>query len=141
MRTVIGILTCLGMLAGCEQPKKEAAQAQAQMPVTKQAPHFAERPAVELHGKLLEKIDASSYTYLKLATPSGEAWAAIPATDVEPGTEVTVLDARQMGRFESKTLHRTFDDIAFGSGLQGIAPREKAPTYQAAPATLHAAAT
>ena len=130
MRNVIGILTCIGLLAGCNQQKAAptveatSAAASAHPPV-----HAA---TGELSGKLLETIDAAGYTYLRLATPTGETWAAVPATDVQQGSEVVVLDPRPMGRFESKTLGRTFDEIVFGSGLKGIAPRAAAASAQPA---------
>lgn len=130
MRNVIGILTCIGLLAGCDQ-QKAAPTAEATAAVAPAHPPV-QAATGELRGKLLETIDAAGYTYLRLQTSSGETWAAIPATDVQQGTEVVVLDPRPMGRFESKTLKRTFDEIVFGSGLKGAAPRRAATSVQPA---------
>ncbi|HET7452343.1 MAG TPA: nucleotide-binding protein, partial [Thermoanaerobaculia bacterium] len=44
-----------------------------------------------------------------------EVWAAVNATKVKKGQTVTVVDAMPMDGFESKTLHRKFDRILFGS--------------------------
>ena len=37
-----------------------------------------------LRGQLVERIDAAPYSYLKLATATGEVWAAVPQTTVAP---------------------------------------------------------
>ena len=81
-------------------------------------------PSARIEGTLLEKIDAPPYTYLKLKTASGEAWAAVPKADVAVGQKVTVADAMPMEKFESKTLKRTFDLVYFGNvpGAGGAAP-------------------
>jgi len=70
---------------------------------------------VVVTGTVLESIDASGYTYMRLKTPDGEIWAAIPKTKVEKGQEVTVVNAAHMDGFESRTLNRKFDRIVFGS--------------------------
>ena len=66
-------------------------------------------------GTVLERLDASSYSYLRLRTPSGEIWAAVPQTDVAVGTQVTIANAAPMDGFESQTLGRRFEQILFGT--------------------------
>ena len=66
-------------------------------------------------GTVLETMDAGPYTYLRLKTSSGEAWAAVNEAKLKVGTEVTVGNAMWMANFESKTLNRKFDRILFGS--------------------------
>lgn len=66
-------------------------------------------------GTVVETMDASNYTYLKLKTPTGEVWAAVNKSPVKKGQKVTVVNAVQMDGFESQTLHRKFDHIYFGS--------------------------
>ena len=66
-------------------------------------------------GTVLETFDAGPYTYLRLKTASGEAWAAVNEAKLKVGTEVTVGNAMWMANFESKTLNRKFDRILFGS--------------------------
>ncbi len=72
-------------------------------------------------GTVLETMDASNYTYLKLKTASGEVWAAVNKAPVKKGQKVTVVNAVPMDAFESKTLHRTFDHILFGTLASGDA--------------------
>src|SRR5512141_265231 len=54
------------------------------------APSAAQAPAAAapassgaqiLRGKVLEKVDVSQYSYLRLGTQSGEVWAAVNRTD------------------------------------------------------------
>jgi hypothetical protein len=71
--------------------------------------------AATLKGKVIERIDAAPYSYLKLSTAAGEVWAAVPQTTVDTGGEVTVADAVPMRDFESKTLKRKFDVVYFGT--------------------------
>ncbi len=66
-------------------------------------------------GKVLERMDASSYSYLRLSTASGEVWAAVPQTTVPVGADVTIANPAQMDGFESQTLKRKFDKIVFGT--------------------------
>jgi hypothetical protein len=72
-------------------------------------------PAAPLRGKVLERIDADRYSYLRLSTESGEIWAAVFRTEVQAGEEVIVVNPMPMDGFESKTLNRTFDRIMFGT--------------------------
>jgi len=84
-------------------------------------PAKAAPPAAPIAGKVLERIDAASYSYLRLATDKGEVWTAVPQTTVNVGTRVTVLEAAPMPGFESKTLKRKWDMIYFGK-LAGAEP-------------------
>jgi hypothetical protein len=74
----------------------------------------AAAPAASLTGKVLEVKDVEIYTYLRLQTKDGEAWAAVARTPVKTGTEVTIENATVMNNFESKSLNRKFDRIVFG---------------------------
>ena len=76
---------------------------------------MAAAPDTNKSGTILETMDASSYTYMKLKTDSGEIWAAVPQTKVKVGEKVTVLNPQTMDGFESKTLKRKFDHIMFGT--------------------------
>ena len=78
---------------------------------------FAEAPAKAgaFSGKVLEAIDASSYTYLRLATDSGEVWVAVNQGTFKVGQSVEIEPSTTMKNFESKQLHRKFDSIVFGS--------------------------
>lgn len=71
----------------------------------------------ELTGKVVETMTSGGYTYIQLETKGKKIWAAIPKTKVVKGQTVTLMPGVQMGRFESKTLKRTFDNIVFSGGL------------------------
>ncbi len=90
-----------------------------------------------LSGKVAEKIDASQYSYLRLETPSGEIWAAVPKSKIEVGAQATVLGASWMESFTSATLSRTWPRIAFGT-LAGEA--QAAPGMGASPGAGQASA-
>lgn len=105
-------LTALGAIAQAPHPIPAGAAGQA-----KAAAATSTTPAQEegLTGRLLERIPASPYCYLRLQTPKGEVWAAIPEVVIELGAEITVVNPMPMGNFESKALKRTFPEIFFGT--------------------------
>jgi hypothetical protein len=83
-----------------------------------------------LKGKVLERLDAGRYSYLRLSTPSGETWAAVFLADIKVGTEVTVMNPMPMDGFETKTLNRKFDKIVFGTlDQKGPEPGELAAMH------------
>jgi hypothetical protein len=93
----------------------------------------AEGESTALSGSVLETIAASSYTYLRLSTATGEIWTAVPTTSVTVGTKVTVENATKMTAFKSSTLKKTFDVIYFGT-LGAGAPKATAPRFSPADA-------
>ncbi len=76
---------------------------------------FAASPAAPIKGAVLEVKDVESYTYLRLKTQQGETWAAVNRAPIKVGAEVTIADPMLMQNFESKSLHKTFPKIIFGS--------------------------
>lgn len=74
-----------------------------------------------LSGRIKETLDAGGYTYVLIATKEGDRWAAIVRTALKKGAEVQVLQDTVMENFESKTLGRKFDRVAFGA-LEGEPP-------------------
>lgn len=77
----------------------------------------------DVTGTVIESMDSGGYTYLLLQAPSGEKrWAAVTKTSVKTGSPATVTGAIEMKNFESPTLRRKFDSIAFGSLAGGEAP-------------------
>jgi hypothetical protein len=70
-----------------------------------------------LSGKVVETMDVGGYTYVNLEKDGKTSWAAFPATKVNVGQEVAVRPGTQMGKFTSKSLNRTFDEIVFSPGL------------------------
>ena len=83
--------------------------------------------ANQLAGKVVETFDGGGYTYLRIATTSGDQWAAVRETKIAKGDTVTVDAQMTMENFESKTLNRTFDRIAFGSIAGPAAPAKGMP--------------
>jgi hypothetical protein len=106
-------------LAACTKPAPPTRIAQAAPVSAAQAATATD--AVNIKGKVTEKIDTPQYTYLKLQTAGGEVWTAVPKTDTAVGAEVTVVNAAWMGNFSSKTLNRTWEKIAFGTLGDGTA--------------------
>jgi hypothetical protein len=68
-----------------------------------------------LGGEVLEALPVSNYTYLRLRTSDGEAWAAVPTAVVSIGSRVSIENATRMDDFKSATLGRTFTVIYFGT--------------------------
>ncbi len=76
-------------------------------------------PGGGVAGTIAEVIQVQSYTYLRLATPSGDEWAAVSRNDaLQVGQVVRLGAATEMAGFTSKTLNRTFERIWFGE-LEG----------------------
>lgn len=82
-----------------------------------EAPPPAQEPSGQLQsirGSVLERVDAAGYSYLRLKTSTGEAWAAVMETEVTAGADVEIEIHTLMKDFESKALGRTFPAIYFG---------------------------
>ncbi len=91
------------LVVGC-RPKPAAPKVAAPLP-----------PGMPLKGKVIERIDAAPYSYLRLDTGAGEAWAAVPQTSAGKDAEVTVVGAMAMQNFDSKSLNRRFALVYFGT--------------------------
>jgi hypothetical protein len=110
---VIGLTACS---KDKEQPSTSQQSQQQQAPVAG-AP--AGVPPAPVTGTVLETMDAAGYTYLNVATDTGEKWVAVTQATVEVGEEVTFMDGMVMQNFFSKSLDRTFPEIIFSGGLVG----------------------
>lgn len=98
---VLLALTILG-LAACN--KKEETK-----PVSAEGAHT---------GKVLEKMNASNYTYLLLEENGAQYWAAVPQMQIEKGETVQFSKSMEMKNFHSESLNRTFESILFVSDVQ-----------------------
>lgn len=92
-----------------------------------------------VEGRVLEKLGAGSYIYLRLSTAEGELWAAVPNSSVTVGAEVTIANPHLMEGFTSPTLERTFERIVFGTlaqtpGAEALPPGHPRVDTAAAPA-------
>jgi hypothetical protein len=121
MRRLSVVLLVALAVAGCK--KKEAAPAQ---PTAAVAP---EATGASIKGKVVEQLDAPPYSYVRLETAQGEAWAAVPKAELKKGDEVVVVGAMPMTDFESKTLNRKFETVYFGTlgGAGGAGPMAMPP--------------
>jgi len=124
MRGALPLILVLTAAVGCQSKKSDAVVA---APISGAMPAGAPAPGQGLSGKVLERIEAAPYCYLRLQTAQGEIWAAVPEAKIEKGTEVTIASPMLMNNFESKTLNRTFAAVYFGT----IAPAGGAPAATA----------
>eukprot|EP01035_Chromulina_nebulosa_P034591 gene34591-46426_t len=85
-----------------------------------------------LTGKVIETMNAASYTYVQIDTGAAKVWAAAPQFIVKVGDKVTVADAMPMTNYQSKTLKRTFDVVYF-SGNVAVNGAPSTPTANGAP--------
>jgi hypothetical protein len=65
------------------------------------------------YGKVMEKIDAGTYTYLKIDEYGSEYWIAVPTMQVEVGEQIFFSKYMKMTNFKSETLDRTFESVLF----------------------------
>jgi ribosomal protein S17 len=84
-------------------------------------------------GKVVETMNAASYTYVQLDRGKNKVWAAAPQFAVKVGDSVVVADAMPMEKYHSKTLNRTFDVVYFSGHVtvNGAAPMSAVPTAPA----------
>jgi hypothetical protein len=118
MRLSVAVLVVAALVA-CKKPEKPAQAAQ--------APVAAQPASQVMQGKILEKLEAAPYSYLKLQTASGEVWTAVPATQAAVGSDFTVANAFPMQNFESKALNRKFEVVYFGQPPQAGMPAGHGP--------------
>jgi hypothetical protein len=123
MRRLSLVLLATLASAGCK--KDDAVVVAAPIaPAAASAPAAGSAPAAQaaqpanaappITGKLLERIDAPPYSYMRLETAQGEVWAAVEKNQLEKGADVAVNGPLPMKGFESKTLKRKFDLVYFG---------------------------
>ncbi len=69
---------------------------------------------VVLSGPVLETMDVTEYTYMRVKTGDGDTWVAVTKTPVAVGDVVTVNQSLVMTDFHSKSLNRTFPKLVMG---------------------------
>jgi len=103
-----------GVTGGCAaQPAPE--ESPAVQEVAPEVSHAAGLMTVS--GKVVETMDAATYTYVKVDTGQDELWAASGRFEIEVGDTVTVSLETPMENFHSDTLDRTFPLIYFASRI------------------------
>ncbi len=109
---IVGLIACDNDISETN-PSTQVGQ---QSPISDQT--LSDPQLTAFSGKVAEKQDASTYTYVRIDDGAGnEVWAAVPQTQLEIGEEITLKDGFVMTNFSSKTLNRTFESIIFASGL------------------------
>ena len=93
------------------------------------ASHTAAASANTAAGTVLETMDASNYTSVRVKTASGEIWAASGTFKVAVGDQVVVPLENPMENFHSQSLKRDFPVIYFAGRISrpGEAAAETAP--------------
>lgn len=84
----------------------------------------ATAPAGGFSGKVVETMNAASYTYALVDTGTTKVWAAAPQFSVRIGDSLAVNKAMPMPNYHSKTLNRDFELVYFTGDVKvnGISP-------------------
>lgn len=140
MRQTILVLLAAATLIACGAKVENAPPAAAAAPqiphevmaatATAPAPQPKTDPGV-VSGKVLETMNAGGYTYMKVATASGNVWAAVRETKITKGANVTIAPQMVAQNFESKTLNKKFDQLVMGALVGGDEVPATAPTSAA----------
>lgn len=121
------LLCVLWLLAACQHRDNEVrTSAPAPAVATQPAPTV---PSGEISGRVVETMDAATYTYARLDRGDTQIWIAGPQSKLAIGTQLAKLEGTLMTDFHSNTLDRTFAEIYF---VTGFGP-------SAAPVATHAA--
>jgi hypothetical protein len=102
------------LLVGIEGPLTAAMSPQ---PAVKSSAPGQKKSTATQTGKVLEVINASNYTYLRVDTGREKLWLAAPQLKIKPGEKVTFDTGLPMKNFQSKSLNRTFDTVYFVEGV------------------------
>ncbi len=80
-----------------------------------------EMPAGAGHkGKVLQIMDAGSYTYLEVEEKGQKLWVATLKVKAAKGDTVEFPDSKPMENFQSKTLNRTFNKVIFAESIRVV---------------------
>lgn len=112
---------------------EEAAPPPAAPPAVK--PDTETAPAASTTGKVVETMNAGTYTYVQVDDGAKKIWAAAPLFAVAVGDTVVVPEGMPMLDFESKTLKRSFDVVYFVQEIKILGGR----TAEQQVATAHGA--
>lgn len=82
------------------------------------APAPANAESDTLTGKVLETMNAATYTYVLVESGGKKIWAAAPQFEVKVGDTVAIAEAMPMSNYHSKTLNRTFDVVYFSGNVR-----------------------
>jgi hypothetical protein len=111
-RFLAGVIAASAALYGCDETLRRDSTA-AQNPFA--SAERVDRAESAWSGRVLERLNAGSYVYLKVARAGGlEVWV-VTAEAIAPDAEnVHVRALRRVNHFESKRLGRAFAPLFFG---------------------------
>jgi len=136
VKKIVVVLAVLALAAAGCQKKEEAPKPAAQQAGAPQMPGAApggdphaglkpmEIPAGAGHkGKVLQTMDAGSYTYVEVEEKGQKLWIAVMKEalvkeGVKVGDTIEFPDSPPMVNFQSKELKKTFDKVIFSAGLR-----------------------
>ena len=107
------------VLVSCQDDKESASHthhAQDGHAHAEQGAHGQPRTAQHT-GVVVEVLQATSYTYLRIKEGSEAFWIAIPRQELEVGQTVSFASGLEMKNFPSKDLDRTFETVSFVSSV------------------------
>jgi len=106
--TIVGFLFILTLAFVIACGEKEQPQVQNQNQIMNDTPVEGVRNVL-----VEEKLDASSYSYLKVNENGNSYWIAVPSMDVKPGEKIYFSKYMEMKDFKSETLGKTFESVLF----------------------------
>ena len=111
--TALVAMLSLGVIGGCSKGAEPPAAAQAPgagQPAQASAPAepAAAGQAPMVTGPVLETMNASNYTYVRVKTDAGDVWAAGGVFPVAVGDRVTLALEMPMENFHSESLEARF---------------------------------
>ena len=129
--SLLALCAVLFGLIGCSESTDTQPAAQATTQTPDQAPAHPLNPqqqaavdaakGMPTQGTVKEMMHASGYTYMNVDTGTGKnVWIAATMMRVKPENKVQWADAAVMRNFNSKSLHRTFDEILFVSNASVV---------------------
>jgi hypothetical protein len=133
------LAVCLVLLAGCERVSREVEPAAPAPVETAKAVEPQVAPPADpgaIAGRVVETMDAGTYTYAKLDRGTSQIWIAGPATKLAVGMQLGAMKGNLMPNFHSKTLNRSFDEIYFvdAIAITGGEVTQRPPAAAPAPA-------
>lgn len=102
-----GLLTCIPVISAAQPGAQGKAPAQPQ-------PKDSTYETGTVTGKVLNTMNAGSYTYFEMQKPDKKrVWVAVLTTKLAVGDTVSYNSGMVMKKFTSKALNRTFESIIF----------------------------
>ena len=81
------------------------------------APAAAAEESSAFSGKVVETMNAASYTYVLVDTGSNKVWAAAPQFQVKTNDVVAIAESMPMRDYHSKSLDRDFPVVYFTGAI------------------------